>query len=60
MDLKDGDRLELRKQHPCGGKIFEVCRIGMDVRLKCETCGADIHLLRRDLEKRIKRKIPSH
>jgi hypothetical protein len=32
----------------------------MDVRLKCETCGADIHLLRRDLEKRIKRKIPSH
>jgi hypothetical protein len=55
MEVKAGDRVELRKGHPCGGRIFEVTRIGMDVRLKCETCGSYITLRRRDFEKRLKK-----
>jgi len=51
----DTMRVELRKPHPCGGCIFEVVRIGMDVRLKCETCGSFITLSRRDYEKRLKK-----
>jgi sucrose-6-phosphate hydrolase SacC (GH32 family) len=27
-----GDRLKLRKSHPCGGTEFEVVRTGMDIR----------------------------
>ncbi|MDR1027964.1 MAG: DUF951 domain-containing protein [Clostridiales Family XIII bacterium] len=55
MNLRVGDRVELRKQHPCGGAVFEIMRTGMDFRLKCETCGAMIWLKRRDLERRIKK-----
>jgi hypothetical protein len=58
MNIRVGDRVELRKQHPCGGISFEVMREGMDFRLKCETCGAMIWLKRRDLEKRIKKHFP--
>jgi hypothetical protein len=55
MEVKTGDRVELRKEHPCGGKTFGVTRIGMDVRLKCESCGSYITLKRRDFEKRLKK-----
>jgi Uncharacterized protein conserved in bacteria len=46
-----GDRLKLRKSHPCGGTEFEVVRTGMDIRLRCLTCGSQIVLSRRKLEK---------
>ncbi len=51
MQLKEGDRLQLKKKHPCGGTSFEVIRAGMDVRLQCLTCGSQIVLTRRKLEK---------
>jgi len=57
IQYKNGDRVELRKQHPCGGKTFRITRVGMDVRLKCEGCGATILLERRSLGKSIKRKL---
>ena len=58
LKLLPGDRVELKKQHPCGGSAFTVLRAGMDFRLKCETCGAQIHLTRPDLEKRVRRILP--
>lgn len=51
MQLAVGDRLKLRKKHPCGGAEFEVVRTGMDIRLRCLTCGSQILLSRRKLEK---------
>ena len=49
-----GTRVELKKAHPCGGRVFIVERIGMDCKLKCETCGARITLIRSDFNKRLK------
>ena len=49
-----GVRVELKKAHPCGGRVFLVERVGMDCKLKCESCGAHITLLRRDFDKRLK------
>ena len=54
-----GDILELKKKHPCGGASFEVLRAGMDFRLRCLTCGAQILLDRPDLEKRVRKHIAS-
>lgn len=54
-NFKEGDRVELKKQHPCGEKTFEIMRVGMDVRIKCLGCGKEIWLSRRDFEKRIKK-----
>ncbi|MGI6733335.1 MAG: DUF951 domain-containing protein [Anaerovoracaceae bacterium] len=54
-----GDILELKKQHPCGGKTFEVMRAGMDFRLKCLTCGTQVWLTRPNLEKRVRKITPA-
>lgn len=50
-----GDRVELKKNHPCGGNTFEIMRVGMDVRIRCETCSTQILMERSTLEKRLKR-----
>lgn len=59
LKINVGDTLELKKKHPCGGNTFEVMRAGMDFRLKCMTCGAQIWLDRPNLEKRVKKIIPA-
>ena len=53
MDLKLNSRVELKKQHPCGGKTWVVLRLGMDIKLKCETCGHELMLPRSKAEKAI-------
>ncbi|MDO4481887.1 MAG: DUF951 domain-containing protein [Bacillota bacterium] len=55
MELNVGDIVELKKQHPCGGKEFEIVRAGMDFRIKCLKCETQIWIPRTKLEKRIKR-----
>lgn len=54
MDIHVGDRLELKKTHPCGSKRWEVLRIGMDFKLKCEGCGHQLMIPRAKAEKSIK------
>ena len=47
--------VELKKQHPCGNKIFRITRIGVDIKIKCEKCGRTIMLPRIDFNKKIKK-----
>ena len=47
-----GDRITLKKKHPCGGSEWEVYRIGADIGLKCLTCERRMMLTRRDVERR--------
>ena len=54
MDVLVGDRLLMKKPHPCGGKEWEIVCIGVDVKLKCTTCGKYINLTRDELKKRAK------
>ncbi len=55
LKIEVGDLLELKKIHPCGGKLFKALRVGSDVRIVCQTCGRDMTLDRIKLEKAIKR-----
>ena len=55
MDVKVGDKLIMRKPHPCGSKEFSVLRIGMDFKLRCLGCGHEIMLPRKAVEKGIKK-----
>jgi len=48
-----GDRLELRRRHPCGGTIWLVDRLGADIGLRCTTCGRHVLLERRAVEQRL-------
>jgi hypothetical protein len=58
MQFALGDRLRLRKQHPCGGYDWEVVRLGADIGLRCEKCGRRVLLPRSEVERRTKQRLP--
>jgi hypothetical protein len=45
----------MKKNHPCGGKEWEIQRVGMDFRIRCVTCGHSIMLPRTKFEKSVKK-----
>lgn len=55
MELKLGERAEMKKPHPCGGRVFTITRVGMDIKLRCERCGREVMLPRAKAEKGIKK-----
>lgn len=55
MDIKIGDILTMKKQHPCGTKEWEVLRIGADFKIKCCGCGHIVMLPRSKVEKNIRK-----
>lgn len=54
MDVRVGDILTMKKNHPCGGNQFLVLRSGMDFKLKCTQCGHEIMVARSKAEKNIR------
>lgn len=57
MDIQLGDRLVMKKSHPCGCNTFTVFRIGMDFKIRCDNCSHEIMLPRTKCEKNIKKVI---
>ena len=55
MDIRLGDRLQMRKPHPCGNNEFLVTRVGADIRIKCINCGREVMLDSVKIEKNIKK-----
>ncbi len=55
MDVRVGDTLLMKKQHPCGAKEMLVLRTGMDFRLRCTGCGREFMIPRLKIEKHIKK-----
>ena len=33
MDVRVGDKILVKKPHPCGANLFDVLRVGMDFKL---------------------------
>lgn len=57
MDYKIGDMVKLKKEHPCGSKTWQITRVGVDFKLKCQGCGHEIMIERPKALKMIKEKI---
>ena len=55
MDIRVGDILVLKKNHPCGACRWEVLRIGADFKLRCTGCGREVMVPRAKVEKNIKK-----
>lgn len=55
MDLHLHDLVELKKPHPCGAVRWEILRVGMDIKLRCQGCGHELMLPRSKAEKAIKK-----
>jgi len=54
MDVRVGDTLLMKKEHPCGAKEFLVLRTGADFRIKCSGCGHEVMVARSKIERNIK------
>ncbi len=50
-----GTKVIMKKQHPCGTNLFEITRVGVDIKIKCVNCGRTIMLPRIDFNKKIKK-----
>ena len=57
MDIQQynpGDIVRMKKAHPCGSSEWEILRVGMDFRLKCQGCGHLVMLPRAKFEKMVR------
>lgn len=52
VPLKIGDKVTLKKGHPCGANEWEITRVGADIGLVCAGCGRKVMLSRADFDKR--------
>ena len=57
IDFKVGDIVKTKKPHPCGSSLWEITRVGVDFKLKCQGCGHIVVLERPKALKRITKKI---
>lgn len=55
-----GDIVEMKKQHPCGSKSWEVIRLGADIKIKCCGCGRLVMLEKSKFDKDVKKIIKSN
>lgn len=51
MEYQVGDLVRTKKQHPCGSKLWEITRVGVDFKLKCQGCE---HVVVLDRQKALK------
>lgn len=54
------DIVQMKKPHACGANAWQIIRMGMDIRIKCENCGHIVTMTRRDFEKKVKKIIEKH
>lgn len=54
-NYKLGSIVIMKKQHPCGENLWEVIRVGADIKIKCQKCGRSIMLSRLEFNKKLKK-----
>ncbi len=54
-EIRLADKVEMRKQHPCGSKEWTVTRIGADIKMRCLGCGRVVMLDRVEFLRRRKK-----
>ena len=55
MEYNIGDIVRTKKQHPCGSKLWEITRVGVDIKIKCIKCGRSIMMDRIEFDKKLKK-----
>lgn len=49
------DIVEMKKPHACQTNRWEILRMGMDIRIKCEKCGHMVMMPRVNFNKKMKK-----
>lgn len=53
-DYQLGDKVIMKKGHPCGTNLWEIIRVGVDIKLKCVNCGRIVMIPRIEFNKKLK------
>ena len=54
-EYKMGSIVKMKKDHPCGTNLFEITRLGADIKIKCINCGHSIMIPRIEFNKKLKK-----
>ena len=52
-----GDIVEMKKPHACGTNKWQITRVGVDIKIKCQNCNREIMMDRLEFEKKMRRLI---
>ena len=58
MEIKKyklGDKVIMKKGHPCGANLWEIVRLGVDIKIKCLNCGRIVMIPRIEFNRKIKK-----
>ena len=55
MEFQVGQRVQMRKPHPCGSDEWLIYRVGADMGIRCIGCNRRVMLSRAQFNKRLKR-----
>ena len=56
MEFMIGEIVQGKKNHPCGSKLWEIMKIGVNCKLKCKECGRIINVQREKMSKSFSKK----
>ena len=59
LEVRIGDEVRLKKQHPCGGYHWRVTRLGADIGLLCLNCRRHVMIPRPQLQRRVREVLPA-
>lgn len=51
------DKVIMKKQHACGTNLWNITRMGVDIKIKCENCGREIMMDRLEFGRKLKKVI---
>ncbi len=49
------DKVIMKKKHACGGNLWLISRVGVDIKIKCCQCGREIMMDRLEFQKKLKK-----
>ena len=50
-----GSKVIMKKPYPCGENLWEITRVGVDIKIKCINCGRSIMIPRVEFNKKMKK-----
>jgi len=54
-NYKIGSKVVMKKPHACKTNLWEVTRLGVDIKIKCVNCGRSIMMDRIEFDKKLKK-----
>lgn len=55
LEYQLGTKVIMKKQHPCGNNLWEIVRVGADIKIRCIACQRTVLIPRVEFNKKVKK-----